>query len=45
MKCTECGRTMKKIDDEPESYECECGNAIRRLTAEKSRLYVRMTLP
>ena len=45
MRCYECGREMRKVDDNPESYECECGYAIRRLTKEKSKLFVRMTIP
>lgn len=45
MKCPACGKIMKKIDHNPDSYECECGYAMRRLTVEKSKLFVRMTLP
>jgi len=45
MKCYECGRVMKKVDNLLESYECECGYAIRRLTVEKSKLFVRVTIP
>ncbi len=45
MRCYECGRVMKKVSDSPESYECECGYAIRRLTKEESRLFVKVTLP
>jgi predicted nucleic acid-binding Zn ribbon protein len=45
MRCYECGRVIKKVEDNPESYECECGFAIRRLTSTKSRLFVKMTIP
>jgi len=36
--CYKCGGIMRKIGDEPESYECECGYAIRRANKEESEL-------
>jgi len=45
MRCYECGRIMKRVDNNPESYECECGYAVRRLTKEESKLFVKMTIP
>lgn len=45
MKCYDCGRVMKKVDNNAEIYECKCGYAIRRLTVEKSKLFVKVTIP
>ncbi|MEM2110857.1 MAG: hypothetical protein QXX08_03150 [Candidatus Bathyarchaeia archaeon] len=44
MRCPECGSILEKTDDNPESYECICGYAIRRLTTEKSKLFVTVTV-
>jgi hypothetical protein len=43
MRCYEFGRVMRKVDDNPETYECECGYTVRRLTKEKSKLFVMVT--
>ena len=45
MKCYECESTMKKTDDNPETYECDCGYAVRRLTKKKSEFFVTVTKP
>ena len=36
---------MEKVNENPETYECECGYAVRRLTKEKSKLFVRVSVP
>jgi hypothetical protein len=43
MRCYEFGRVMRKVDDNPETYECECGYTVRRLTKEKLKLFVMVT--
>lgn len=34
--CFRCGGVLRKTADDPESYECECGYAIRRVSGEKA---------
>jgi rRNA maturation endonuclease Nob1 len=43
MRCYDCGRVMSKVDDKPETYECKCGYTVRRLTKEKTNLFVKVT--
>ena len=43
MRCYECGKNMRKVEDSPETYECECGYTVRQLTTERTKLFVKVT--